>query len=146
MDRFGPGKLVVIGFPVMAAGLGIFTLGVARHADYAPTLLAGLLIMGLGVGCVATPLSGGCVQSLAPHQIARATTLLGINDQVGGAIGAALMAVLLTNQLNRHEGMAAANIAHAYTVVFVVAAALAVCTIVPAAFLPRKSAAQPPIA
>jgi DHA2 family multidrug resistance protein len=146
MDRFGPGKLVVIGFPVMAAGLGIFTLGVARHADYAPTLLAGLLIMGLGVGCVATPLSGGCVQSLAPHQIARATTLLGINDQVGGAIGAALMAVLLTNQLNRHEGMAAANIAHAYTVVFVVAAALAVCTIIPAAFLPRKSAAQPPIA
>lgn len=149
MDKFGPATMVLIGFPLMAAGLGVFTLGVARQADYSPTLLAGLMIMGLGIGCAATPLSAGCVQSLAPHQIARATTLLGINDQVGGAIGAALMAVLLTNQLNRRDDMVAASatsshLAHAYTMVFAVAAALAVCTIIPAAFLPRKPAGRTP--
>jgi MFS transporter, DHA2 family, multidrug resistance protein len=140
MDKFGPGRMVVIGFPVMAAGLGVFTVGVARHAAYSPTLLAGLLIMGLGVGCVATPLSGGCVQSLAPQQIARATTLLGINDQVGGATGAAILAMVLTDQINRRGG---ADIAHAYTVVFVAATALAVLTIIPAAMLPRKPATTP---
>ncbi|GBG36723.1 DHA2 family efflux MFS transporter permease subunit [Mycobacterium montefiorense] len=144
MDKFGPGRMVLIGFPLMAAGLGIFTVGVARQADYSPTLLVGLLIMGLGIGCAATPLSAGCVQSLAPNQIARATTLLGINDQLGGAIGAALMAVLLTNQLSRHDDMGTSpHLAHAYTTVFVVAAALATCTIVPAAFLPRKKTAEP---
>ncbi|WP_322857357.1 DHA2 family efflux MFS transporter permease subunit [Mycobacterium shigaense] len=140
MDRLGPGKMVLIGFPLVAAGLGIFTLGVARQADYAPTLLAGLLITGLGIGCVATPLSGGCVQSVRPDQIARATTLLGINDQVGGATGAALMAVLLTQQFNRHRDLDAGDVAHAYTTVFAVAVALALLTIVPAAFLPRKPA------
>jgi MFS transporter, DHA2 family, multidrug resistance protein len=144
MDKFGPGKMVVIGFPLMAAGLGIFTVGVARQADYSPTLLAGLLIMGLGIGCAATPLSAGCVQSLAPNQIARATTLLGINDQLGGAIGAALMAVLLTNQLGHPDGAGAPHLAHAYAVVFVVAAALAACTIIPAAFLPKKPVGPAP--
>ncbi|CDO87457.1 EmrB efflux protein [Mycobacterium triplex] len=133
MDKFGPGRMVLIGFPLLATGLGIFTIGVAHQADYSPTLLAGLLVMGLGIGCAATPLSAGCVQSLAPHQIARATTLLGITDQLGGAIGAALMAVLLTDQLNRQN-----DLGTAYTAVFVVAAALAAGTIVPAAFLPKK--------
>jgi MFS transporter, DHA2 family, multidrug resistance protein len=84
------------------------------------------------------------VQSLAPNQIARATTLLGINDQLGGAIGAALMAVLLTNQLGHPDGAGAPHLAHAYAVVFVVAAALAACTIIPAAFLPKKPVGQAP--
>jgi MFS transporter, DHA2 family, multidrug resistance protein len=177
MDKHGPGKVVLVGFPLMAVGLAILTVGVARHADYWPTLLAGLIIIGLGVGCTSTPLSAACVQSLAPHQVARGTTLLGVNDQVGGAMGAALMAMLLTNQFNRDNDIAAANklaalqedasnrgvpvdpsaiprqtlapdfagavahhFSHAYTMVFVVAVVLAVCTIIPAAFLPRKPA------
>lgn len=145
MDKFGPGRLVLVGFPLMAAGLGIFTLGVARRADYTPTLLAGLLIIGLGIGCAATPLSAGCMQSLAAHQVARGTTLLGINDQLGGAIGAALLATLLTNQLTRHGDHAAPpELALAYTTVFAVAAAMAVCTIIPAAFLPRRPVVPPP--
>jgi EmrB/QacA subfamily drug resistance transporter len=179
MDKHGPGKVVLVGFPLMAVGLAIFTVGVARHADCWPTLLAGLLIIGLGVGCTSTPLSAACVQSLAQHQVARGTTLLGVNDQVGGAVGAALMAMLLTNQFNRHDDIIAANklaelqedasgrgvpvdpsaiprrtlapdfasdvaqhFSHAYTMVFVVAVALAVLTIIPAAFLPRKPAEQ----
>jgi EmrB/QacA subfamily drug resistance transporter len=179
MDKHGPGKVMLVGFPLMALGLAIFTVGVARHADYLPTLLAGLLIIGLGVGCTSTPLSATCVQSLAPHQVARGTTLLGVNDQVGGAMGAALMAMLLTNQFNRDDDIVAANklaelqedatgrgvpvdpsaiprqnlapdfasdvaqhFSHAYTMVFVVAVALAVLTIIPAAFLPRKPAEQ----
>lgn len=145
MDKFGPGRLVLVGFPLMAAGLGIFTLGVARRADYTPTLLAGLLVMGLGIGCAATPLSAGCMQSLATHQIARGTTLLGITDQLGGAIGAALLATLLTNQLAGHgEGVAQPELAQAYATVFAAAAAMAVGTIIPAVFLPRRLVVPPP--
>lgn len=158
MDKRGPGTIVLVGLLVTVAGLGVFTFGVARQANYSPTLLAGLVIMGLGVGCTSTPLSAACVQTLAPHQVARGTTLLSVNDQVGGAIGAALMAVLLTNQLNRDDQAAENKLAplqldapadpsaiphlsHAYTVVFVVAVALALCTVIPAAFLPKKPAA-----
>jgi MFS transporter, DHA2 family, multidrug resistance protein len=158
MDKYGPSKIVLTAFPLMAAGLGIFTIGVARQTDYSPTLLAGLVLIGMGVGCAATPLSAACVQPLAPHQIARGTTLRSVNNQLGGAVGAALMTVLLTNQFNRHEDTVPTNklaalaphfantashhLVHAYTMVFVVAAALAVGAIIAAAFLPMKAAGK----
>ncbi|KLO42163.1 DHA2 family efflux MFS transporter permease subunit [Mycobacterium nebraskense] len=136
MDRSGPGKIVLIAFPLMAAGLGTFAIGVVRQADYSPTLLAGLMLMGMGVGCAATPLSAACVQPLAPHQIARGTTLRSVNNQLGGAAGAALMTVLLTAQFNRHEDAVPRN----YAMVFFVAAALAIVAIIAATFLPVESA------
>ena len=49
------------------------------------------------------------MQALTPRQVARGTTLISVNQQVGGSIGAALMAVVLTNQFNRNAALAAAN-------------------------------------
>ncbi|OBA64951.1 MFS transporter [Mycobacterium sp. 1100029.7] len=175
MDKKGPGKMVLIGLPLMAAGLGIFTYGVAIRAPYQPILLIGLAVMGLGIGCTTTPLSAAVLQSLAPHQVARGTTLVTVNQQVSGSIGAALLAVILTNLFNHNETLITANkmlakqqestghklpvessatawatlgpdfannvshaLSHAYTAVFVVAVAMLVLTIVPAAFLPMK--------
>lgn len=109
MDRYGPGKIVLIGLPVMAGGLGVFTVGVATQARYSPVLLAGLAIMGLGIGCATTPLSAALMQSLNSQQIARGTTLVSVNQQIGGSIGAALMAVILTNQITSNQTLAAAD-------------------------------------
>ncbi len=109
MDKHGPGKIVLIGLPTMAVGLGIFTYGVAMQAAYNPTLLIGLAVMGLGIGCTTTPLSAAVLQSLAPHQVARGTTLVTVNQQVSGSIGAALMAVVLTNLFNHDQTLIAAN-------------------------------------
>ncbi|ORW08933.1 MFS transporter [Mycobacterium lacus] len=109
MDRRGPGKSVLLGVILIATGLGIFTFGVARQSDYLPTLLAGLAITGMGMGATMTPLSGAAVQTLAPHEIARGSTLISVNHQLGGSIGTALMSVVLTNQFNRSENVAAAN-------------------------------------
>lgn len=109
MDKHGPGKIVLIGLPVMTVGLGIFTYGVATEAAYKPTLLIGLAIMGLGIGCTTTPLSAAVLQSLAPHQVARGTTLVTVNQQVSGSIGAALMAVVLTHLFNHNQALVTAN-------------------------------------
>jgi EmrB/QacA subfamily drug resistance transporter len=109
VDRQGPGKIVLVGIALITAGLGIFTVGVARQAEYLPTLLVGLAIMGLGMGCTMMPLAVASVQSLAPHQIARGTTLLSVGQQVGGSMGTALMSMILTNQFNRSENITAAN-------------------------------------
>lgn len=109
MDKHGPGKIVLTGLPLMAVGLAVFTYGVARQAAYSPVLVCGLAIMGLGIGLTTTPLSAALMQALAPHQVARGTTLISVNQQVGGSIGAALMAVILTNQFNRNPALMAAN-------------------------------------
>jgi hypothetical protein len=65
--------------------------------------------MGLGTGCTMMPLAVASVQALAPHQIARGTTLMSVSHQVGGSMGTALMSVILTNQFNRSENIMAAN-------------------------------------
>jgi MFS transporter, DHA2 family, multidrug resistance protein len=109
MDKHGPGKIMAIGLPLMAAGLGIFTFGVATQAAYLPTLAVGLTIMGLGIGCTTTPLSAVALGSLAPHQVARGTTLLTVNQQVSGSIGASFIAVVLTNLFDRSENITIAN-------------------------------------
>ncbi|MUM19923.1 DHA2 family efflux MFS transporter permease subunit [Mycobacterium sp. CBMA271] len=141
-DKSGPGRLVLLGLSAIALGLGIFTFGVARNADDTSTLLAGLTVVGMGVGLTSTPLFSACVQSLAQSQIARGTTLLSVNDQVGGAMGAALMAVLLTNQVGRNAGVdnSSVHLSHAYTTVFSVAFVLAILAVIPALFLPRTLA------
>ncbi|OBG60684.1 MULTISPECIES: DHA2 family efflux MFS transporter permease subunit [unclassified Mycobacterium] len=108
-DKHGSGKVVLLGLPLMALGLGIFTFGVARQAEYTPMLFAGLLIMGMGIGCTTTPISSTVLQALKPSQVARGTTLITVNQQVGGSIGAALMAVILTNEFNRNDHILAAN-------------------------------------
>ncbi len=109
VDRRGPGKIVLVGIALITAGLGTFAFGVARQAEYLPTLLVGLAIMGLGMGCAMMPLSVASVQAVTPHQIARATTLISVSHQVGGSMGTALMSMILTNQFNRSENIAAAN-------------------------------------
>lgn len=109
VDRQGPGKILLVGIVLITAGLGTFAVGVAKQANYAPTLLVALTIMGLGMGCTMMPLSVAAVQALAPHQIARGTTLMSVSHQVGGSMGTALMSMILTNQFNRSDNIVAAN-------------------------------------
>lgn len=108
-DKYGAGKIVLVGITLVATGLGTFAYGVAKQADYLPTLLAGLLIAGLGSGCTITPLFGAAVQTLAQDQIARGSALLSVNQLMAGSAGAALMSVILTTQFNRSENISAAN-------------------------------------
>lgn len=109
MDKRGPGNIVPIGVALVVAGMGTFAYGVAKQADYLPTLLIGLLVTGMGVGCTAPPLGASALQALAQHQIARGSTLLSVNQNISGAVGIALMSVILTNQFNRSENISVAN-------------------------------------
>lgn len=109
VDRQGPGKIVLVGIVLITAGLGAFAFGVAKQAHYLPVLLVALAVTGLGMGCTMMPLSVAAVQALAPHQIARGTTLMSVNHQVGCSMGTALMSMILTNQFNRSQNIVAAN-------------------------------------
>ncbi|MCV7200372.1 DHA2 family efflux MFS transporter permease subunit [Mycobacterium angelicum] len=109
MDKRGPARILMAGITLIAIGMCIFSYGVAKQAHYVPTLLPGLTIMGLGMGCTMMPLSAAAVQSLAPHQIARGSTLVNVNQQVAASVGTALMSVILTSQFNRSENISAAK-------------------------------------
>ncbi|RFZ62468.1 Multidrug export protein EmrB [Mycobacterium marinum] len=109
MDSRGPRKVVLIGLTLIATGTGTFVFGVANEADYLPTLLAGLTVAGMGLGCTGLLLAASVMRVLAPHQIARGSALISVNQQISGSIGAALMSMILTNQFCRSHTISTAN-------------------------------------
>jgi EmrB/QacA subfamily drug resistance transporter len=109
MDKLGPGRIVLVGLTLVVTGLGTFTFGIATEAKYSPILLAAFVITGMGTGCTMLPLSGSAVLTLAQDQLARGWTLITVNQMMSSSVGAGLISVLLTNQLNQSENISAAN-------------------------------------
>jgi DHA2 family multidrug resistance protein len=109
VDKRGPGKVVLVGIALIATGMGTFAYGVGRHDAYVPVLLIGLLVRGMGMGATMMPVSGSAVRGLAPHQVARGSTLITVNQQVAGSIGTAVMSVILTSQFNGSAYVSAAS-------------------------------------
>jgi DHA2 family multidrug resistance protein len=109
MDKRGPRNVLLVGLALISAGLSVFAYGAWQQADYLPTLMVGLVTTGIGLGCTLTPLSGAAVQTLAPNEVARGSTLLSVNQHVAVAVGTALMSVILTSQFNRSETIGVAE-------------------------------------
>jgi MFS transporter, DHA2 family, multidrug resistance protein len=109
MDRRGPGRIVLVGVLLTCAGMGIFAYGTSTQAGYAPVLAAGLAIIGMGMGCTFMTMSAAAVVTLKPEQVARGSTLINVNQRLGGSIGTALTSIILTTMLNRSPNVAAAN-------------------------------------
>jgi EmrB/QacA subfamily drug resistance transporter len=97
-DRIGPGKIVMVGITVITGGMAMFTQ-VEADTSYA-YLLGALFIMGLGMGATMMPIMTAALATLTPHNVARGSTLLNIQQQVAASIGTALFSVILTDGLN----------------------------------------------
>ncbi|WP_262490898.1 DHA2 family efflux MFS transporter permease subunit [Mycobacterium simiae] len=139
MDRRGARGVLVLGVTLIVAGMGVFAYGVASQRESLPMLLTGLTMVGLGMGSTRMPLVAVAMQTLAPHQMARGSTLIKVNQQVAAAVGTALMSVILTSRLDRPDQHLSQNdLSYAYSAAFLVAVALVSLTFLPLAFLYKK--------
>ena len=75
-------------------GLGLFVLSSLDTGSGYPHLLGGLLLVGLGMGCVFVPLTTTAVAGVAPQETGLASALLNSGQQVGGAIGLAVFGTI----------------------------------------------------
>jgi EmrB/QacA subfamily drug resistance transporter len=114
VDRTGSGRIVPVGLVVVALSfLGLTQL----QADTSYWLLGAILfVQGLGMGATMMPTFSGAMQTLRHAAIARASTTLNINQQVGASIGTAVMSVLLTNEIADRLGGAGGGIGAAAAV------------------------------
>jgi EmrB/QacA subfamily drug resistance transporter len=165
VDKTGAKRVVLPGLVAIAAGMAVFT---QVAADTSLWLLGGAaLLIGLGMGATMMPTIASAYQTLTRPQVARATTAFNIIQRGGGAIGIALLSVVLANQLAERlpnaagagEGLAAAQqasataqaqaaplIADAFGHTFTWAVVLILLALIPAAFLPwnRPAPAEAP--
>jgi EmrB/QacA subfamily drug resistance transporter len=163
-DKIAIKKIVVPGLALIACGMAVLTQ-VGPHTSY--LLIMGVLFtMGLGMGGTMMPLFTAALQTLSGPTIARGSTLMNIMQQIASSIGAAVMSVILTNQVrdstfagpaiaSRHSKSIAhklspaqlakgfSDAANGFATTFTVALVLILLTIVPALFLPRRKVEGP---
>jgi EmrB/QacA subfamily drug resistance transporter len=127
--KSNPRALVLFGLLLVAAGMTTFAL--AGTASTSVLLLAALFVQGIGLALTASPIMVTLYHSLPPTSVPAATTANAISQQLGGAIGTTVIALLLQHYLS-----AGANVTSAFQSVFWWSLGFVVLTALPAVFLP----------
>jgi EmrB/QacA subfamily drug resistance transporter len=138
-DRIAISKVVVPGIVVICIGMAELTL-VGAGTSYL-VLMGALFVMGLGMGATMMPLFTAALQTLTGPTIARGSTLMNIMQQIASSCGAAIMTVLLTNQMKGARTPEA--MAHGFGFTFTVAVILVAVVLIPAALLPHRKVTAP---
>jgi EmrB/QacA subfamily drug resistance transporter len=143
------GLVTRFGFkPVLTAGLVLTAIGLVWFAQvevggsYVGDILFPSLIAAVGLGFAFVPMTIAAVSGVAPHEAGLASGLINTSQQVGGALGLAILASIAnsrTDSLMTEAGGAAAALPNALTegfqIAFLVGAGFAVLGAVLAATL-----------
>ncbi|MEA2145623.1 MAG: hypothetical protein QOG59_1210 [Solirubrobacteraceae bacterium] len=106
-DRIGGGRVALFGIAVMT--LATFPLvGVGPTTSY-PWLAVVLLVRGVGLGCSMMPSMASAFAAVRSDQVPEATSVLNTLQRLGGSIGTALLAVVLSDQARATVGSGAAG-------------------------------------
>ena len=142
--RFGARRTLIPGVVLIAAGLLLFTR-VPVDGAYATDILPVMLLLGVGAGLAFPSIMTLAMSGATPSDSGLASGLTNTTQQVGGALG---LAVLATLSARRSDGLladgenAAAALTGGYTMAFAVGAALVLGALALAVFgLPSEPAA-----
>jgi EmrB/QacA subfamily drug resistance transporter len=92
-DRFGGGRVALIGVSILC--LGSLPLAFVTPVTSIVTISAVLLVRGIGIGFSFMPAMTAAFASLRPEQLSDATPQMNVLQRTGGAIGTAVLAVVL---------------------------------------------------
>jgi EmrB/QacA subfamily drug resistance transporter len=108
--RYGPRATLIPALVSMAAGLAFFTQ-VPVGANYWSDLLPALILLGIGAGLAFPSLMTLAMSGAGPSESGLASGLVNTTQQVGGALGLAVLATLATTRSDNlvHSGTAAAS-------------------------------------
>ncbi|HEY2397399.1 MAG TPA: MDR family MFS transporter [Solirubrobacteraceae bacterium] len=92
-DRFGGGRIALAG--VLTLCVSTIPLGFVTQNTSIASISLVLLARGLGIGLAFMPAMTAAFASLRPEQLSDATPQLNVLQRIGGAIGTAVLAVVL---------------------------------------------------
>jgi EmrB/QacA subfamily drug resistance transporter len=132
VPRFGPRRLMLTGLPLILAGM-VWLTRLSASSGYAGGALGPMLLFGLGAGMVFLPLMLTILSGVRREDSGAASGMLQTMQQVGGALGMAVL-VSVFGTASRHGGpVHGAAVAFEVATVFVaVALAVAIAVVRPA--------------
>ena len=137
-ERFGQRVMLLAGLALIAAGLVLLTQ-VPVHASYPTQLLPALLLFGAGGGLCLPALASLGMSGVTQSDAGLASGLFNTTQQIGAALGVAVLSTLAAAQTRSLHSASAAALASGYHLAFAVGAGLAGTAIVVAAAVLRPS-------
>src|SRR5215213_9731159 len=100
--RFGPRAVLIAGLASLAAGLALFSQ-VPVDGRYVTDVLPAMLLLGAGAGVSFPSLMGLAMSSATPADSGLLSGLVNTTQQVGAALGLAVLATLATSRCGGHR-------------------------------------------
>jgi len=140
VNRIGVKPVLVTGMAALTSGLVYFTQ-VSVHGTYVGDLLPGFLLVGVGLGFSFVPISIAALAGVRPAEAGLASGLFNTTQQIGGALGIAVLSTIATSRTS--DAVAAGSalpsaLVHGFTGAFVAGAGIAAVGIVAALTLIRR--------
>jgi EmrB/QacA subfamily drug resistance transporter len=132
-DRYGGGRVALCGVSMLS--LSTIPLAFVGPSTSILAISAVLLLRGLGIGFSFMPAMTTAFASLRPDQLSDATPQLNVLQRIGGAIGTAVLAVVL--QRASGHAPSVAHLAHAFNIAYWWSFATAALGLIPCIVLLR---------
>jgi EmrB/QacA subfamily drug resistance transporter len=97
VTRAGVKPILTIGMLLLGGGLAYFTQ-VSPNGSYVGDLLPGFLLIGVGLGFSFVPVSIAALAGIDGHDAGLASGLINTSQQIGGALGLAVLATVSTTR------------------------------------------------
>ena len=151
IQHTGVKPLVLIGMTLGAIGMFLFTR-LTPTSSYATDLLPGLIILGVGMGCIFAPAFSTATLGVEGSEAGIASAMVNTSQQVGGSVGTSLLSTIFASAVAsyaathlRSAGLADAAAVHGYTTAFWWAVGIFVLGfLLAAAILPGRSDSRVP--
>jgi MFS family permease len=152
LPRTGAKPLILGGMTLGIVAMILFTR-LTPGGDYASQVLPGLILIGLGMGCVFAPAFGTATLRVERQEAGIASAMVNTSQQVGGSVGTALLSTLFASAAASYaashahvSGLASAASVHGYTTAFWWAAGIfAVGLLVALLVLPGNTGSRAPV-
>jgi EmrB/QacA subfamily drug resistance transporter len=109
VGKMGVRNVLLIGLVLLTLGL-LFFSRVSPHGTYLGDLAPGFVLGGIGLGFAFIPVTIAALQGISNDQAGLASGLINTSQQIGGAVGVALLATVFTS---RFAAQSAAGVEHA---------------------------------
>ncbi|HEY2353413.1 MAG TPA: MFS transporter [Gaiellaceae bacterium] len=142
--RLGVRPVAVVGMVLTAVGLLLFAQMPATGASYASDVLPGMLIASLGMGAIFMPLTLIATTGLKDEDQGLASGLFNTSQQVGGALGLAVLTTIAISHTsaaalkNPYDSASLPSIVHGWQYAFYGAAVFVILSLIAFVALLRK--------
>ena len=140
VTRIGVKPSLLGGLTLVGGGLVLFTQ-ISPTGSYLTDLFPGFIILGIGLGFTFVPISIAALAGVTGKDAGLASGLINTSQQIGGALGLALLTTVATSHISKlapNGNPTAADLTSGYALAFWVAAGVAAAAIVTTLVIVRK--------